>query len=77
MLQQSLNSKGLDAGPVDGMIGEKTRQALQKYQSQNGLNGSGQVDRQTLAALLAERGKQTASRKGHGMHHESQNQGQH
>ena len=28
MLQQALNSGGLDAGPIDGIIGEKTRQAL-------------------------------------------------
>ena len=85
MLQQALNSGGLDAGPVDGIMGEKTKQAVQKYQSQKGLNASGQVDRQTLAALLAERGKsgstagmnrQTASHKGapHGMqpHHQGQ-----
>ena len=66
MLQQALNSGGLDAGPADGIIGEKTKEALKKYQSQKGLNASGEVDRQTLGALLSERGKQTASRKGHG-----------
>ncbi len=78
MLQQSLNSGGLNAGPVDGIMGAKTRDALQKYQSQNGLNASGQVDRQTLAALLSERNKRTASRKGsgHGMSTKPQNQGQ-
>ncbi len=78
MLQQALNSGGLDAGPVDGIIGNKTKQALQKYQAQKGLNASGQVDRQTLAALLAERGKQTASRKGsgRGMSSQPQSQGQ-
>ena len=67
MLQQALNSGGLDAGPADGIMGEKTKEALKKYQSQKGLNASGKVDRQTLGALLSERGKQTASRKGHGM----------
>ena len=87
MLQQALNSGGLDAGPIDGIMGEKTKQALQKYQSQKGLNASGQVDRQTLAALLSERGKsgaaggmdrQTASHKGsrHGMPSQPHNQGQ-
>ena len=64
MMQQALNSGGLDAGPADGIMGEKTKEALKKYQSQKGLNASGQVDRQTLGALLSERGKQTASRKG-------------
>ena len=76
MLQQALNSGGLDAGPVDGIMGEKTKAALKKYQSQKGLNASGQVDRQTLAALLSERGKQTASRKGHGMPPQHPDQGQ-
>jgi peptidoglycan hydrolase-like protein with peptidoglycan-binding domain len=74
MLQQALNSGGLNAGPADGIMGDKTKQALQKYQSQKGLNASGQVDRQTMAALLSERGRQTASRKGQGM--SSQPQGQ-
>jgi peptidoglycan hydrolase-like protein with peptidoglycan-binding domain len=78
MLQQALNSGGLDAGPADGIMGEKTKEALKKYQSQKGLNASGKVDRQTLGALLSERGKQTASRKGHGMpsqHHDEGQQG--
>jgi peptidoglycan hydrolase-like protein with peptidoglycan-binding domain len=76
MLQQALNSGGLDAGPVDGIMGEKTKQALQKYQSQKGLNASGQVDRETMAALLSERGRQTASRKGQGMSSQPHDQGQ-
>jgi peptidoglycan hydrolase-like protein with peptidoglycan-binding domain len=74
MLQQALNSEGLDAGPVDGIVGQKTRDALKKYQSQKGLNASGEVDRQTLAALLAGRSQQTASRKGHGMPSQPHNQ---
>ncbi len=76
MLQQALNSGGFDAGPVDGIMGGKTKEALKKYQSQKGLNASGQVDRQTRAALLSERGKQTASRKGHGMPSKHRYQGQ-
>ena len=76
MLQQALNSGGLDAGPVDGIIGGKTKEALKKYQSQKGLNASGEVDRQTLGALLSERGKQTASRKGRGTPSQPHDQGQ-
>ena len=76
MLQQALNSGGLDAGPADGIMGEKTKEALKKYQSQKGLNASGKVDRQTLGALLSERGKQTASRKGHGIPSQHHDQGQ-
>ncbi len=76
MLQQALNSGGLDAGPIDGIMGGKTKEALKKYQSQKGLDASGQVDRQTMAALLSERGKQTASRKGHEMSPQHHDQGQ-
>ena len=87
MLQQALNRDGLNAGPVDGIMGNQTRQALQKFQSQHGLNASGQLDRQTIAALRSQRGqsqataktnKRTASHKGsrHGMSSQPQNQGQ-
>ena len=77
MLQQGLNTHGLNAGPVDGIMGDRTRQALQKFQSAHGLNASGDMDRKTLAALMAERNRtakagmshRTASHKGsrHGM----------
>jgi peptidoglycan hydrolase-like protein with peptidoglycan-binding domain len=85
MLQRALNSDGLNAGPVDGVMGPKTRDALKKYQSQNGLNATGQIDRKTLAALLSQKGQSTASSGSHrrtasqkGSHHSSssQNQGQ-
>ena len=87
MLQQALNRDGLNAGPVDGIMGTQTRQALQKFQSQKGLNASGQLDRQTIAALRSQRGqssataktnRRTASHKGsrHGMSSPPQNQGQ-
>jgi Ni/Co efflux regulator RcnB len=75
MLQRALNSGGLDAGPADGIMGEKTKQAVQKYQSQKGLNASGQLDRETIAALRADRGKQTASRKGSSQGTQPRNQG--
>jgi peptidoglycan hydrolase-like protein with peptidoglycan-binding domain len=66
-------NKGQDQ---NGIMGQKTKEALKKYQSQKGLNASGKVDRQTLAALLSERGKQTASRKRHGMPSQHRDQGQ-
>ncbi len=87
MLQQSLNTQGLNAGPVDGVMGSKTREALKKYQGQKGLNASGEIDRQTLASLLSQKGgtanaspgnQRTASQKGsgHGMSSQHHNQGQ-
>ena len=50
-LQQALNDKGLNAGPVDGRMGPKTKTALKQFQQQNGLTASGRADTQTLAAL--------------------------
>jgi peptidoglycan hydrolase-like protein with peptidoglycan-binding domain len=50
-IQQALNDAGLDAGPVDGKMGPKTKSALKQFQQQKGLQASGQADQQTLAAL--------------------------
>lgn len=36
MLQTQLNRMGLDAGPADGIMGTKTRAALEKFQTQKG-----------------------------------------
>src|SRR5216684_3357543 len=50
-IQQALNSKGYNTGPVDGKMGKKTQQALTKFQQAQGLQATGQADQQTLAAL--------------------------
>ena len=36
-LQRALKRAGYDPGPIDGVIGRKTRQALADYQRQQGL----------------------------------------
>lgn len=50
-VQRRLGDRGYDVGPVDGVWGESTRSALQNFQRDQGLQQSGQLDRQTLAAL--------------------------
>lgn len=50
-VQQSLNQQGYEAGSVDGVWGEQTQSALQKFQQSKGMQASGQLDEQTLAAL--------------------------
>lgn len=50
-VQQALKDKGFDAGPVDGVAGPKTQAALKQFQQAQGLQASGQLDDQTLAAL--------------------------
>lgn len=50
-VQKQLNDRGMQAGPVDGILGPKTRAALQEFQRSQGLQGGGNLNQQTLAAL--------------------------
>lgn len=50
-VQRSLNQKGYGVGAVDGVFGQSTRDAVARFQRDNSLPDTGQVDRQTLAAL--------------------------
>jgi peptidoglycan hydrolase-like protein with peptidoglycan-binding domain len=50
-VQQSLNDRGFDAGPVNGDFGAKTQAALAQFQVANLLPASGMPDEQTLRAL--------------------------
>ena len=56
-VQQALNDKGFNPGPVDGKAGPKTKAALKQFQQSQGISASGKLDGQTLAAL----GVQSAS----------------
>jgi hypothetical protein len=53
-VQQRLVEVGHDPGTVDGVMGEKTRQALRSFQQTRGLESTGEPDGQTLAELGAE-----------------------
>lgn len=50
LLQRSLQSAGYDPGPVDGVFGSQTQNALITYQRDNGL-ALGACDAQTLSSL--------------------------
>jgi peptidoglycan hydrolase-like protein with peptidoglycan-binding domain len=50
-IQQALNDMGLNAGPVDGKLGPKTKSAIKQFQQQKGLQASGKLDSQTVAML--------------------------
>lgn len=43
-VQQALNRLGYDAGPVDGLMGSKTRSAIREFQRANGVAITGQAD---------------------------------
>lgn len=59
-VQQQLQAKGIDAGPVDGIWGPQTHQGLTDFQQAQGLEASGQLNGPTLAALGIA-GQQSAS----------------
>lgn len=67
-VQRGLASRGYEVGPQDGIYGDSTEQALRRFQRDQKLTASGQVDSQTLAALgipsasLATPSRSTASR---------------
>ena len=49
--QQELKSQGLYRGQVDGVMGPETQTALSKFQRQQGLPETAQLDQQTLSRL--------------------------
>lgn len=59
-LQEALKAKGQDPGPIDGVMGPKTRSALKAFQEASGLKGTGRVDDQTAEKLGIEKPKSMA-----------------
>jgi peptidoglycan hydrolase-like protein with peptidoglycan-binding domain len=60
-VQIALSQQGFDVGEPDGKLGPQTRQALILFQRQNGLQATGQIDRQTfttVTASVSQRGNQ-------------------
>ena len=53
-VQQSLNTLGFDTGPVDGVAGPRTRDAIREFESRAKLAGDGEVSPELLRGLLAE-----------------------
>ena len=51
--QQLLDKNGLDVGPIDGILGPRTRAALRTFQQQQQLTQTGKLDPDTLRALDA------------------------
>jgi hypothetical protein len=51
--QQRLKEEGIDPGPIDGLMGPKTRAALKKYQEMLGFQPDGKLTPETAAALQA------------------------
>jgi peptidoglycan hydrolase-like protein with peptidoglycan-binding domain len=50
-VQDALQAKGFDPGPIDGVAGPRTKAAIRKFQDRFGIKASGEIDNQTLFAL--------------------------
>jgi peptidoglycan hydrolase-like protein with peptidoglycan-binding domain len=51
--QRALNTRGYDAGQVDGRMGPRTRKAVRAFQEAEGLEVTGRLDEPTMARLRA------------------------
>lgn len=49
--QETLDGLGYRVGGVDGRLGRQTRTAIRNFQRDKNLNATGELDRETLAAL--------------------------
>lgn len=50
-VEEALQAKGLNPGPVDGKIDGQTQEALREFQKQNNLTVTGSLDQQTAEKL--------------------------
>ena len=50
-LQEQLKAQGHDPGPIDGVMGPRTQQALKDYQKDQNISASGRLDSQTRQKL--------------------------
>jgi len=51
--QQALRDKGQDPGPIDGIMGLRTKAAVKNFQRAEGLRETGRLDSETLTKLGA------------------------
>jgi hypothetical protein len=49
--QQALKDKGHDPGPIDGVMGARTQEAIKSFQSANNLQATGTLDAETSQKL--------------------------
>ncbi|MBI4488931.1 MAG: peptidoglycan-binding protein [Deltaproteobacteria bacterium] len=59
-LQEALKAKGHDPGPIDGIMGPKTRVAIKAFQKASGLKETGELDDQTAEKVGVEKPKPPA-----------------
>jgi putative peptidoglycan binding protein len=50
--QELLKAAGVDPGPIDGVLGPRTKAALRRYQLRHGIPATGMLDAATRQALI-------------------------
>lgn len=50
-VQKKLKELGYSPGPADGVMGKKTKTAIQQYQKSKGLDETGEINQATIASL--------------------------
>jgi peptidoglycan hydrolase-like protein with peptidoglycan-binding domain len=51
--QRDLKTHGFNTGPVDGIMGPKTKGAIERFQAKKGLPQTGELDSETMKQLSA------------------------
>jgi peptidoglycan hydrolase-like protein with peptidoglycan-binding domain len=51
IVQLALQKRGINPGPIDGVFGPLTKEAVRSFQSRYGIKASGEINNQTLFAL--------------------------
>ena len=62
--QDRLKAAGFNPGPLDGVLGPRTKEALRRYQASQGLPATGELDEATRQALMRSDLSQTAGEAG-------------
>jgi peptidoglycan hydrolase-like protein with peptidoglycan-binding domain len=65
-VQQQLLVAGFYPGPVDGLMGGRTREAIRAFQRKRGFPVTGRIDQASLGALLTASGTPAPGDRSHG-----------
>ena len=49
--QKTLNDRGFDVGPADGIVGARTRAGIRSFQKAEGMPVTGRLDKKTAEKL--------------------------
>src|SRR5438105_10551543 len=59
--QQALQDKGFNPGPIDGIMGPRTKAALSDFQTKENMKVTGSLDKETKAKLMTASGSSSTS----------------